>query len=79
MTATTIVRSRDAAPSDETPFMMGAATALMPSIPDLLEPATHPNHRKFFHSVAAALLVVYGNTRYKNGTLKEVGSMSVVP
>lgn len=60
MTATTIVRSRDGAPGDETPFVMGAAAALMPSLPDLLEPAIHPNHRKFFHSVAAALLVAHG-------------------
>jgi inner membrane protein len=28
-------------------------------VPDLLEPATHPNHRGFFHSVAAAALVAH--------------------
>lgn len=27
-------------------------------IPDLLEPATHPNHRKFFHSITAGLGVI---------------------
>jgi inner membrane protein len=28
-------------------------------VPDLLEPADSPNHRQFFHSVAAAALVAY--------------------
>ncbi len=28
-------------------------------IPDLLEPATTPNHRGFFHSITAAVLVAY--------------------
>ena len=35
----------------------GGAAALLP---DILEPADSPNHRKFFHSVTAAGLVVYG-------------------
>jgi membrane-bound metal-dependent hydrolase YbcI (DUF457 family) len=30
------------------------------SLPDLLEPATNPNHRKFFHSLTTAGLVGYG-------------------
>lgn len=34
----------------------GGAAALLP---DILEPANSPNHRKFFHSVMAAGLVVY--------------------
>lgn len=34
----------------------GAATALLP---DILEPACHPNHRKFFHSLAAAAVVAW--------------------
>lgn len=34
----------------------GDAAALLP---DILEPADSPNHRKFFHSIAAAGLVVY--------------------
>jgi membrane-bound metal-dependent hydrolase YbcI (DUF457 family) len=32
----------------------------MPSLPDLLEPALHPNHRKFFHSVALFAGLGYG-------------------
>lgn len=35
---------------DGTPVVMGAAAACLPSLPDWLEPALHPNHRKFFHS-----------------------------
>lgn len=33
---------------------------LLGSLPDWIEPATNPNHRKFFHSVVAGSLVVYG-------------------
>lgn len=29
-------------------------------IPDLLEPATNPNHRRFFHCVLVLLLIAYG-------------------
>jgi len=46
------VRSREGKPLDATPVAMGAAAACLPSLPDILEPAIHPNHRKFFHSVA---------------------------
>ena len=28
--------------------------------PDILEPATNPNHRKFMHSAMASLLSAYG-------------------
>ncbi|MHC4678197.1 MAG: hypothetical protein ACYTEK_05810, partial [Planctomycetota bacterium] len=30
------------------------------TLPDWIEPATNPNHRKFFHSLASAGLVSYG-------------------
>jgi|SRR5579863_293195 len=30
-------------------------------LPDLLEPALHPNHRQFFHSLAASALLVKAN------------------
>lgn len=43
----------------------GGAAALLP---DILEPADSPNHRKFFHSVTAAWLVVYSiSGRHTNG------------
>ncbi len=41
----------------------GIATAMATSIgallPDILEPATNPNHRKFFHSIAMFLGLSY--------------------
>ena len=30
------------------------------TLPDLLEPATNPHHRQFFHSLAFAALLAYG-------------------
>jgi len=35
---------------------VGGAAAL---IPDMLEPASHPNHRNLFHSLAVAALVAW--------------------
>jgi len=35
-------------------------------IPDILEPAMHPNHRAFFHSVGVLALVSYGTYRAWN-------------
>jgi inner membrane protein len=41
------------------PLLDGAAGALLTSLPDKLEPAIHPNHRQFFHSVVFAAGVGY--------------------
>lgn len=41
----------------------GTLGACCASLPDLLEPAIHPNHRQFFHSVAFGLMVAGGVTR----------------
>ena len=38
----------------------GGFAALCGSLPDLLEPATHPGHRQFFHSVAFAGILAAG-------------------
>lgn len=38
-------------------LLSGGWSALATKLPDLLEPAEHPNHRQFFHSAAFALLV----------------------
>lgn len=54
------VRNREGRTLDGTPLVVGAAAACLPSLPDLLEPAVHPNHRKFFHSVAAFATIGYG-------------------
>ena len=42
------------------PIVGGGLAALFASLPDLLEPATSPNHRQFFHSVAFAGMVCHG-------------------
>lgn len=39
------------------PFVGGAAAAIFTTLPDVLEPATSPNHRAFLHSVAFAGMV----------------------
>ena len=46
-------------PWDQLVFNMILGFALA-SLPDWIEPATNPNHRKFFHSFAMGGLVVYG-------------------
>lgn len=71
MTATAVVRSREGAPADGVPVAIGVAAALMPSLPDLLEPAVHPNHRKFFHSVAMATAVAVGLHRAYKWEVKD--------
>jgi membrane-bound metal-dependent hydrolase YbcI (DUF457 family) len=40
-------------------------------LPDLLEPATCPQHRKFFHSIAAASMIGYGMHSANKGKLSE--------
>lgn len=42
------------------PLVGGTASALLASLPDAIEPAIHPHHRQFFHSIAFAGLVGYG-------------------
>lgn len=39
------------------PLVAGTAAAFLTKLPDILEPATSPNHRQFFHSVAFAGLL----------------------
>lgn len=60
MAATAAVQQRSERPSDGSALAMGAAAAMLPSLPDVLEPAIHPNHRRFFHSVTFAIAVGYG-------------------
>lgn len=42
------------------PLAAGAFGALCTNLPDILEPATSPNHRKLFHSVACAVAIMVG-------------------
>jgi membrane-bound metal-dependent hydrolase YbcI (DUF457 family) len=39
--------------------------------PDLLEPAIHPNHRAFFHSVGVALALGYAGKKTWDGVKKD--------
>ena len=57
------VQYREGRPVDSASVAMGAAAACLPSLPDVLEPALHPNHRQYFHSIAFALAVAYGIQR----------------
>lgn len=42
------------------PLAAGALGAVCTNLPDILEPATSPNHRKVFHSVTCAVAVAVG-------------------
>ena len=42
------------------PLFGGIVSALLASLPDAIEPAIHPHHRQFFHSIVFAGLVGYG-------------------
>jgi len=42
------------------PLLAGGLAWLSGTLPDILEPAHHPNHRQFFHSLAFAGIVVHG-------------------
>lgn len=42
-----------------TPFLAALVASTMGSLPDVLEPACHPHHRQFFHSVVFAAGVGY--------------------
>jgi len=57
--AAATVQHQDGRPVDGSCFAIGAAAACMPSLPDILEPAVNPNHRKFFHSATFAVGLGY--------------------
>lgn len=57
--ATVTVQHGEGRGVDGAALVMGTAASLLPSLPDLIEPAVHPNHRKFFHSVAFAFTLAY--------------------
>ncbi len=42
------------------PLAVGGLGALLGTLPDVLEPATNPNHRQIFHSLAAFAVIGYG-------------------
>jgi len=40
-----------------TPYLAGGLAAACGTLPDVLEPALHPNHRQFFHSLAVVGMI----------------------
>lgn len=42
----------------EKPFVNASIAALATNLPDLLEPASNPHHRQFFHSVTVGSIVM---------------------
>lgn len=44
-------------PPTARPILGGVVGALSASLPDLIEPATTPNHRQFFHSILFGAVV----------------------
>lgn len=42
------------------PLAGGFAASVLTKLPDLLEPATSPSHRQFFHSIAFASFLALG-------------------
>lgn len=61
--ATAIVQQREGHPNGGAAISMGAAAACLPSLPDILEPSLHPNHRRFFHSATFAVGMAFAMHR----------------
>ncbi len=40
------------------PLIHGTLAGMLGTLPDLIEPACHPNHRRFFHSLTFAALLI---------------------
>ncbi len=60
-----LVAERDQECKTEKPLIGAIFAAGFTNLPDILEPATHPNHRQFFHGVAfAAMLGVAAHKVY---------------
>jgi len=61
----TVIASEDEKNCQKTsrPIAAACIAAVCGTLPDVLEPALHPNHRQFFHSLVAAGLV--GFTWYR--------------
>lgn len=61
--AAALVQHREGRTVDGVPLAMGLAAAALPCLPDVLEPATHPNHRQFFHSLVFMVGLAHGMHR----------------
>ena len=49
---------------------------MVPWLAALLEPANHPHHRKFFHSMAAGSLALYGAKNGYDAANNDVGKVA---
>lgn len=60
-----VILNKEAQEGQQTlaPIGGSALAALFTNLPDKLEPAIHPHHRQFFHSVAFAGLLTLGMYR----------------
>jgi membrane-bound metal-dependent hydrolase YbcI (DUF457 family) len=47
-------------------LLSGAGGAIGGELPDILEPATSPNHRAVFHSVLTGAITTYSSTKIYN-------------
>lgn len=75
--AASFVESKEGRSPLAAPLAMGVAAYCLPSLPDHLEPALHPNHRQFFHSLAFAGLIGYGMYRAYQWEPEEVAGKLV--
>jgi membrane-bound metal-dependent hydrolase YbcI (DUF457 family) len=57
--------------------LLAGVGALAASIPDWLEPATSPNHRGFFHSIAVLAVLIWIVTRSTVGVVSIAGLLTV--
>lgn len=67
------------------PLVGGGLGALLGTLPDMIEPANHPNHRQFFHGLTFAVALGYlGYRLYKwqpeepwQETLRMIGLIAI--
>jgi membrane-bound metal-dependent hydrolase YbcI (DUF457 family) len=56
-----LLADRNSSPeSKQSPIAAAAVSTLFAKLPDILEPATSPHHRQFFHSIGVLGAVGYG-------------------
>lgn len=58
------------------PVAAGVAGAFCTNLLDILEPATSPNHRKVFHSVACAVVLIAGLKKAGSGNPRTTSGSS---
>lgn len=59
------------------PLLAITATTAFAKLPDILEPAFHPHHRQFFHSIGFLVLLGYGLKKTYDWKPQERGKQTV--